>query len=509
MATVINTNMFSIYAQSQASLAQRAEQTAMERISSGMRINHAQDDAVGAALQEHLNAQLSSYSQSSRNINDGISLLQTADGSMGSITDALHRMRELTLQSVSGTLSGVDRGYLQDEFSSLQDEITGFVQGTEINGVSILNRPSGQLEKSIDVQLGGVFTDLVEHDSYQGFDFEVKTKGYYVGGTMMSTAGEETLIELPSSFWGNDLKIEVDGVSSATISFDPATKTAGEWATELQNKINADSNLAGAGKSVSVIYSKDDNNFAILSDSEGSASSVFVSQSTLDVFGVTAMDLGEAAQGELVSLYGVAPEDRTITVDVDNHAPVTVTFPEAIYSPGKWELYLKEQVDGLQVEYDSTNKSFTLSSVTGETGSVSLWGNAPALGLVVPDTQKVRVNHYDFDDPTHALGALLQNTQSIATEADASAMLAKIDSAVDYVNEGRAHFAAVENQLLKVSQKLEEYRVTSSKARSAIQDTDYAAESAAMAKNQILKQVTTAMMAQANQVPKQMLQLFK
>lgn len=512
MSTVINTNMFSIYAQRQADTAQRAEQSAMDRLSTGVRINSAKDDTVGWAVLHHQDAQVNAYAQSIRNTNDGVSLLQVADGAMGGVTDILHRMRELTLQSVSGTLSGVDRGYLQTEFESLQDEALNIIEMTEFNNIAVLNRPADQERESLEFQIGGEFSSLVDRESFEGLAVDPKTKGYYAGSTVEIDAGIADQITLSSvsipgvGTFNPNLTVEVDGASTGIITLDTTPRTTEQWAAELESKINA--NLAG--ESVTVSYDEGNSRLILLSDSEGGASTVKITSAVyVGGLGLSPSPVSESGQREVISMEGVPLEDRSMTIDVDNQPAVSVDLPGVTLPLGEWESLLKSKVNGMNVAYDMANQTFTLSSVNGADGSINLMGSASLLGFRMHDTNQVMVDHLDLDDPTHALGLLLQNTQSIATEADASAMLAKIDGAMDHVNEGRSHFAAVENQLLKVSQNLEEYRVAGSKARSAIQDTDYAAESAAMAKNQILKQVTTAMMAQANQVPKQMLQLFK
>ena len=139
MGQTINTNINSITAQRNVSASQSALSTAMQRLSSGLRVNSAKDDAAGLAISERMNAQVKGMNVAIRNANDGISLAQTAEGATGKIGDALQRMRELSVQSANGTNNSGDRTNLQTEFSALQAEVTRLTAGTKFNSQVLLN----------------------------------------------------------------------------------------------------------------------------------------------------------------------------------------------------------------------------------------------------------------------------------------------------------------------------------------------------------------------------------
>ena len=139
MAQTINTNINSITAQRNVSASQSALSMAMQRLSSGLRVNSAKDDAAGLAISERMNAQVKGMNVAIRNANDGISLAQTAEGATGKIGDALQRMRELSVQSANGTNNSGDRTNLQTEFSALQAEVTRLTAGTKFNSQVLLN----------------------------------------------------------------------------------------------------------------------------------------------------------------------------------------------------------------------------------------------------------------------------------------------------------------------------------------------------------------------------------
>jgi len=142
MAMTINTNIASLNAQRNLGNTQGALNKSLQRLSSGLRINSAKDDAAGLAISSRMTSQIRGINQSVRNANDGISLLQTAEGALDEVTNALQRMRELAVQSANGTYNSSDRQSLQDEFSALQKEVVRIAAVTEFNNVNLLGQPS-------------------------------------------------------------------------------------------------------------------------------------------------------------------------------------------------------------------------------------------------------------------------------------------------------------------------------------------------------------------------------
>jgi flagellin len=142
MPQTINTNLNSLNAQRNLSSSQGALSVAMQRLSSGLRVNSAKDDAAGLAIAERMNAQVRGMNVAARNANDGISLAQTAEGALGKIGDAMQRMRELAVQSANGTNNSQDRDNLQSEFQQLNDEVARIVAGTRFNGTVLFDGSS-------------------------------------------------------------------------------------------------------------------------------------------------------------------------------------------------------------------------------------------------------------------------------------------------------------------------------------------------------------------------------
>jgi flagellin len=169
MAQTINTNIASMNAQRNISASQNSMSTSMQRLSSGLRVNSAKDDAAGLAISERMTAQTRGMNVAIRNANDGISMAQTAEGAIGKIGDALQRMRELAVQSANGTNNAGDRDNLQTEFSELQSEVTRLVDGTKFNDQNLLNAAATftfqvgantGAEDTINVDLSDLKTDV-------------------------------------------------------------------------------------------------------------------------------------------------------------------------------------------------------------------------------------------------------------------------------------------------------------------------------------------------------------
>ena len=148
--TVINTNTAALRAQNGSRVANQALQSAMERLSSGKRINSAKDDAAGLAIANSMTSQIRGMSQAIRNANDGISLAQTADGALNEVTNMLQRIRELAVQSASGTYSDDDRTNLQSEVTELGAQIDAIISDTTFNGVTVF----GSSDVTVDIQTG-------------------------------------------------------------------------------------------------------------------------------------------------------------------------------------------------------------------------------------------------------------------------------------------------------------------------------------------------------------------
>ena len=151
MALTVNTNIASLNAQRNLSTTQTALNRSLQRLSSGYRINSAADDAAGLAISEGMRSQIRSMNQAVRNANDGVSLVQTAEGALNEVSNILQRMRELATQAATGTVSSDQRAYIDNEFTQLKSEIDRIASATQFNGTSLFTNTSGQ---TVSFQVG-------------------------------------------------------------------------------------------------------------------------------------------------------------------------------------------------------------------------------------------------------------------------------------------------------------------------------------------------------------------
>ena len=177
---IINTNTSALRAQNGGRVANQALQTAMERLSSGKRINSAKDDAAGLAIASSMTAQIRGMNQAVRNSNDGISFAQTAEGALGEVSNMLQRIRELAVQSKSGTYSTADRTNLNAEASALQAQISDILTNTKFNGVSVFDfAATDTASDAITIQVGAgtetvdVAKAFLDSDDFGATDFAV------------------------------------------------------------------------------------------------------------------------------------------------------------------------------------------------------------------------------------------------------------------------------------------------------------------------------------------------
>jgi len=161
--TVINTNTAALRAQNGSRMANNALQTAMERLSSGKRINSAKDDAAGLAISSSMTSQIRGMTQAVRNANDGISMAQSADGALDEVTNMLQRIRELSVQAASGTYQSTDRTNLQTEVTALASQISSITSNTKFNGVGLFTGSAGS-SGTVTIQTGSSSADTVDMD---------------------------------------------------------------------------------------------------------------------------------------------------------------------------------------------------------------------------------------------------------------------------------------------------------------------------------------------------------
>ncbi|MFB2726328.1 flagellin [Shewanella mangrovisoli] len=467
MAITVNTNVTSLSSQKNLNNANNALKTSMERLSSGLRINSAKDDAAGLQISNRLTSQINGLDVAQRNANDGISIAQTAEGAMQTSTDILQRMRDLSLQSANGSNSADDRAAMQKEISSLQTELTRIADTTSFGGQKLLDGTYGtqkfqvgsNANETISISLGDVSSNKLGNNTISG------------AGSVLGVAATDTLAS-SVTFTAGDIK--VNGKTVAVIATDTATS--------LADKINA----TGSGVKA-----------------EAKLSTTIEGLSSADVGTLTVYDAkGNADSYDLSTYNGDA---KTLASDLGK-AGYDVSYDADTGKIG----FSATGVQGIEIS----------GGVAG--GTVSLGGNvaddtntdvsvASSLTLSSPDKFTVT------DDGTADLGEILSGGTSalnkvsdidINTAQGAQDAISVIDAAIAGIDSQRADLGAVQNRMNFTINNLSNISTNVSDARSRVQDVDFAKETAQMTKQQILSQTSSAMLAQANQLPQVALSLL-
>jgi len=418
MAQVINTNIASLNAQRNLTSSQNAVNTALQRLSTGLRINSAKDDAAGLAISERMTTQINGLNQAMRNANDGISLAQTAEGALSQIANNLQRIRELAVQSRNATNSDSDRLALQKEVAQLTAEIDRVAKDTSFNGINLLD---------------GSFT----------------SKSFQVGANAGQRITIDKIINANSSALGTSYTVK--GATAQLAADDAAAPASGGDPAKLEATFAA---ITGTNISITIGEGTDAQTYEL--DDLEAVTVTAASDSDDDIDSANAAALRKG-------LENLAAEISRKT-------------------GGRVSVSLNNSGNGL--EFFSTEK-FRITSEDGATSALT--------GLATTDAIE-KIGFADLD---------------IKTAEGADQVIIAMDAALKAINESRADLGAIQNRFSSVVSSLQTTAENLSASRSRILDADFAAETAALTRAQILQQAGTAMLAQANSLPNNVLTLLR
>ncbi len=395
--TTINTNVMSMTAQRNLSASQGALATSMQRLSSGLRVNSAKDDAAGLAISERMNSQVRGLNVAARNANDGISLAQTAEGALGKVGDMLQRMRELAVQSANASNNADDRKALNAEVSQLRQEIDRVAKTTSFNGTKLIDGSFANATFQVGANAGeGISIDSI-----------VSAKTSSLGDTDIFMTAEITVADgasgaaLPAVSGGT---YSVNGVELGALA---EAATGAERASQIVAAVNAKSSDSG-------VFARE------VKDANGDVTGY-------QLFSDTALDT--ASGGNLANLTGSAA-------------------------------------------------ATALGTVTG---------TASATSFTLGGTDGININSF----------------------GDSQLAMKVIDSAINAINSSRADLGALQSRFENAVANINIAGENISASRGRIVDADFAKETSALSRAQILQQAGTAMVAQANQAPQGVLSLLR
>jgi flagellin len=477
MTTSINTNISAMAAQNSLRRTSLSQDTAMERLSTGIRINNAKDDAAGLAISTRMTANIRGISGAIRNANDGISLTQTAEGSLVAIGDNLQRIRELAVQSANAGNSSTDRAALNAEASQLVSEIDRVASNTAFNGIKLLD---GSFQnQNIQVGAGNDKNDRISISigSAKSNSLGVGSGSTYSAATTATSVTATTLADGDLTINGFNVgATAVDGVSSAGDKASAVSKAAA---------INAISGKTGVTAQVT------------------NATKVLVATGEGTGFGLTING---------VSITGTPPSS---TAGAANTVAAAINAVSA-----------QTGVTAKLGSEEGTAGAFTLTAIDGRNITV-VAGTAGASGMTSATYYgKISLNSTGKDGiivggAATAIGATVGSTAAtttagagvmsldLSTVSGSQSALTVLDSAINTITDSRASMGAYQNRLLASISNLETTSMNLSASRSRILDTDYAKETTNLAKSQIITQAATAMLAQANQGAQSVLALLK
>lgn len=545
MAQVINTNSLSLITQNNINKNQSALSTSIERLSSGLRINSAKDDAAGQAIANRFTSNIKGLTQAARNANDGISLAQTTEGALSEINNNLQRIRELTVQASTGTNSDSDLNSIQDEIKSRLDEIDRVSGQTQFNGVNVLAK-DGSMKIQVGANDGQTITiDLKKIDSDTlGLDgFNVNGKG--------SVANNAATLK------------DMTGFTSATTGTTGVTKFTNTAATASSQDIlaslssgdsiatQADVGLGALAANATYVFDKDTNSYtaASINGVDEAAATAFLNPTAGDSTKAT-VSIGGKTQDVLIAKDGkiTAGDDNAVLyldasgnltknnaggtaaqatmsdlADATGAAVATITTDKGtLVSAGTAKFDITNaKVSGETLTNAVKNGDYT-ASVGGNTYTVAN-GSATTAAYMndgklssTPPTYYAQIDGSitTTEDASAGKTVYITNGGKLTTEQTSvsektSDPLAALDDAISQIDKFRSSLGAVQNRLDSAVTNLNNTTTNLSEAQSRIQDADYATEVSNMSKAQIIQQAGNSVLAKANQVPQQVLSLLQ
>jgi flagellin len=560
MPMVINTNVSALNAQRNLTRTQGSLTTSLQRLSSGLRINSAKDDAAGLAITDRMTAQIRGLNQATRNANDGISVAQTAEGALSEVTNILQRMRELAVQSANDSNTADDRESIQLEVDQLVAEIDRIAGTTTFNNRKILDGSTGVF----NFQVGANANETIQVEMV---NVKTNSLGEQAGITQSTSArvslynndsqtGTETRgiddAAAAAVITSGDLYVKVDGMSSVDIAkaeFGGNIDTSDITNAELTN-VNSDDYGKGAAKSIAErinnIREMDmtDTTAGVegtyLQDVYASAKTTFKASDITDAgswgltntvaaddayVGAGSLDNGDLQiNGVDIGAVSFQEKDADGSLVTAINAKSDITGVEAsITTDGELMLTAEDGRDIMLSVGNSTDADTLFAGGSDTTLTGGAISNTRITGQVTITAQdtltmtgggmaSTAADEVGFEDSNikennvQAKGTIAN--ADVSTVSGANTLIDSVDSALKQVDRARAQLGAIQNRFTSTIANLSSVSENVSASRSRTLDADFAMETAEMTKAQILQQAGTAMLAQANMLPQGALSLL-
>ena len=490
MPQTINTNIASLNAQRNLNMSQGMLSVAMQRLSSGLRVNSAKDDAAGLAIAERMNTQVRGMTVAVRNANDGISLAQVAEGALAGASSILQRVRELSVQSANASNSAGDRKAIQAEVGQLLSELDRISVTTEFNGQKLLDGSFGSATFQVGANANQTITATTGN-------FRTTTYGAQLYGSKLVEAAA-TATPLTGT-------LVINGIQSKTV-----TLTAADTAASAAAAVNAASDatgvtaiarnvsefkVTGANASYSLAVKGDNGTPANVTFSVGATNTAAGLAEAVKAFNDVSSQTGVTAKLNSTADGLILTSESGANIDITNNSAVGSGIT----------LAAGDAATTLSSGTQSFGAPFTAAAAGGTAVSVGTLEFKSDKGFSFGAASTSAL--FDTAAPSSTLAAV--NTIDVSTVDGSTKALKIIDSALAAVNGQRASFGALQSRFETTISNLQLSSENMSASRSRIQDADFAAETANLSRAQILQQAGTAMVAQANQLPQGVLALLK
>ncbi len=547
MSLVINTNLGSINGQKNLNNSSTGLSTSMQRLSSGVRVNNAKDDAAGLAIADRMNSQIRGMTVAVRNANDGISLTQTAEGALGSLTDTLQRMRDLSVQASSNAgVSATDRAKMNTEFAALNDELGRIIKNTQFNGKQILN---GDLAGGLSIQVGATT------DTNSQINVSVSNMSSLLSPVTKATLSpnDQPLDStLAASVTTNALTASKDTNLSAANAAAAlankavvAAKAAAASPTDLAlakaaaaaNKAAADAIMASSATTktttlanaplASTTPGKDLVSQAFVDAVTAADASNISAQAAVDATNTTISTSTSTDSAQAASLLTTATQLATaaaadVKASADNVYAVTMntltgdTITTAATATAVDATTNTLKLSTSNILNDAINRATPGTFLADREAQKALAGLQIAKAIAgasyvndpLATTTANETNKASFINNSKLVTAQQTKTDNVATDYALSA-INYIDAAIAAIDTERSNLGSTQNRFTTTISNLQNGIENQSAAKSRIMDADFAAETANLSKGQILTQAGTAMLAQANQSGQSVMTLLR
>jgi flagellin len=501
---VINTNIAAINSQRQLRGSEMSLQQALQRLSSGLRINSAKDDAAGLAIASRMSAQVSGINQAVRNANDAISLSQTAEGALGESSNILRRIRDLAVQSANDTNSGTDRVALQQEVSQLQQELNRIANESEFNGRKLLDGTFAAQQ----FQVGANANQTVAVGMGSARATDMGNQYATTDGTAMQVIGGSgtTIGSVPSSVVAqtltvSGLKVQTVSVNQNDSAYDVAhavNNISAQTAVSARATTTADLTVTGIAAGAASTFT-----FDLTSMNASNATNPTTARISINVSNMNDLTQFADAINAKAGATGVTAIAHAGTVTLESEAGDDIIIDNVSDGTGTGVLNLTAQ------DFDGTGAFTPVPVPLNDGGNTS----ARLTGRVVFSASESYSVQSDTGTTlfTQTAASVLQDVGSIdiTSQQGSNDAIIVVDGALAFVNGLRAKLGAIQNRVESTVSNLNATYENLTAARSRIQDADYAQETAALSRSQVLQQAGIAMTAQANAVPNQVLQLLR